>query len=81
VQVPTDTSVTVDPSTVHTAVVCDAKLTANPELAVALSVKAALPSATPDGAPKVMLWLPCVTWKLWFTAGAAAQLAFPDCVA
>jgi hypothetical protein len=28
-----------------------------------------------------MVWLPCVTWKLWFTGVAAAQLALPACAA
>ena len=28
-----------------------------------------------------MVWLACVTWKLWFTGGAAAQSVFPACVA
>jgi energy-converting hydrogenase Eha subunit G len=29
-------------------------------------------------AAKVMVWLACVTWKLWLTGVAAAQLALPD---
>ena len=28
-----------------------------------------------------MVWLFCVTWKLWLTGVAAAQLVFPGCVA
>jgi hypothetical protein len=45
VHVPTLTSVAVVPETVHTAGVVEAKLTARPEDAVALSVNGAVPSA------------------------------------
>ncbi len=38
VHVPTETRVTVEPETVQTLMVVDAKLTARPELAVALTV-------------------------------------------
>jgi hypothetical protein len=44
VQVPAATRVTVEPDTVHTAVVADAKVTAKPEEAVALGVNGAAPS-------------------------------------
>jgi len=81
VQVPTETSVTVDPDTVHTGAVCELKLTARPEVAVALTGKAAVPNGSLGSAPKVMVWLPCVTWKLWFTGVAAAQLLLPAWVA
>ena len=81
VQVPAATSVTVEPDTVQTAVVADAKLTANPEEAVALTVNGGVPSVWFESAPKVMVWLPCVTWKLWLTGVAAAQLALPAWVA
>jgi hypothetical protein len=43
VQVPTATSVTVEPDTVQTGDVVEAKLTARPELAVALTVNGAVP--------------------------------------
>jgi hypothetical protein len=72
VQVPTATSVTVAPDTVQTAEVVEAKLTARPDDAVALTVNGAVPSARFESAPKVMVWLPCVTWKLWLTGVAAA---------
>ena len=44
VQVPALTRVTVDPLTVHTGVVSDAKLTGRPEDAVALMVNGAAPN-------------------------------------
>ena len=80
-QVPTETSGTVLPETVHTGVVCELKLTAKPELAVARTVNAAEPYARFASAAKVMVWLPCVTWKLWLTAVAAAYVALPAWVA
>jgi len=55
VQGPAETSVTVDPDTVHTAVVCELKLTANPEVAVALTVNAAVPYTLFANAPKLMV--------------------------
>ena len=72
VQVPTEASVTVFPDTVQKLVVVDVKLTGNPEVAVALTVNGAEPSAWFESAPKVMVWLPAVTWKLWLTGVAAA---------
>ena len=44
-QVPAATIITVDPDTVHTAGVVEAKLTGRPELAVAMSVNGAAPAA------------------------------------
>jgi hypothetical protein len=55
VQVPTATSVTVVPDTVHTAVVVDAKLTANPDDAVALTVNGAVPNASFGSAPNAIV--------------------------
>jgi len=81
VQVPAAASVTVAPDVVHTAEVVEAKLTARPEEAVALTVNGAEPNALFESAPKVMVWLAGVTWKLWFTGVAAVQLALPACVA
>ena len=43
VQVPTFTSVTVEPETVQTVLVVEANLTVSPELAVALTVNGAVP--------------------------------------
>ena len=71
-QVPTASNVTVLPETLQTFVVCELKLTVRPELAVAFTVNGAAPYASFDSAPNVMVWLPCVTWKLWLTDGAAA---------
>ena len=71
-QVPAETNVTVVPFTVQTGVVVEAKLTVSPELAVALSVKGALPNAIASGCVKVIVWVPCVTLKLFVTGVAAA---------
>jgi hypothetical protein len=79
--VPTDTSVTVVPETVHTPELVDAKLTGRPDDAVALRVKGALPAARFGRLAKVMVWLPCVTWKLWFTGVAARYAISPGCEA
>src|ERR1700682_2570287 len=49
--------VAVTPLTVHTGVVDEAKLTGNPEDAVALIVNGATPYVFPLGATKVMVWL------------------------
>jgi hypothetical protein len=81
VQEPTATSVTVAPDTVHVAGVVELKVTASPDDAVALTVNGAVPNAWFESVPKVMVWLPCITWKLWLTGGAAAQLLLPACVA
>jgi hypothetical protein len=64
VHVPTETSVTIAPDTVHTAGVVGAKLTASPEDAVALTANGAVPNASLPNGPKVIVWLACVTWKL-----------------
>jgi hypothetical protein len=53
--VPTARMVTVLPDTVHTEVVVEAKVTANPELAVALMVNGAAPSETLLNAPNVIV--------------------------
>jgi CO dehydrogenase/acetyl-CoA synthase alpha subunit len=58
---PTETSVTVAPDTVQTARVVEAKLTARPEDTVALTANGVVPYAWLESAPKVMVWLPCVT--------------------
>jgi len=81
VQVPAATSVTVEPDTVHTAGVVEPKLTVRPEDAVALTANGAVPNGWFESVPKAMVWLPFVTWKLWFTAVASAQLVLPPCVA
>lgn len=44
VQVPTAARVTVPPETLHTAAVVEAKVTARPEVAVALTGKGAVPN-------------------------------------
>jgi hypothetical protein len=62
--VPAPTSVTVPPDTVHTAEVVEAKLTANPELALALTANGEAPNTWLDKLPKLMVWLSGVTAKL-----------------
>src|SRR5580704_17293406 len=64
VHIPTPTSVTVFPATLQTAVAVEVKLTAKPELAVALTRNTGCPYLLFANAPKVMVWLSCVTWKL-----------------
>jgi hypothetical protein len=81
VQVPTAASVTVAPDTVQTDEVVEARLTANPELALALTVNGAAPNTWPESAPNVMVWLPGVTVKLWLSGAAAPQFVLPPCVA
>jgi hypothetical protein len=54
------------------AKVVEARLTANPELALALMLNGAAPNTWLDKLPNVMVWLPGVTGKLWLTAVAAA---------
>ena len=54
-QTPVPTSVTVAPDSVHTDSEFDVKLTANPELAVAVSAKGADPNAFPDSDPNVIV--------------------------
>ena len=62
VQVPMATNVTVAPDTVQAPVVCELKLTARPDDAVALTVNGAVPSAWFPSAPNVMVWVAiCVT--------------------
>jgi hypothetical protein len=72
VHIPTPASVTVAPDTVQTVEVVEAKLTANPELALALTANGAVPNTRLDKLPKLIVWLPGVTGKLWLTAVAAA---------
>jgi hypothetical protein len=55
-QVPRATIVTVLPETVQTATVVEDRLTASPEVAVALTVKGAAPNAMLLSAPKLIVW-------------------------
>jgi len=61
VQVPTDSSVIVEPDTVQTPEVVEAKLTARFDEAAALSAGGVAPNGELERAAKVMLWPPCVT--------------------
>ena len=70
--VPAATNVTVFPETVQIPMVVEAKLTASPELAVALIANGAVPKGWFASAPNVMVWLPAVTLKLCETEVAAA---------
>ena len=71
VHVPTATRVTVVPERLHTPVVCELNDTVRPDVAVALTLNADVPKDLFDRAPKVMVWVRFVTWKLWLTDGAA----------
>ena len=73
VHVPALTKVTVEPLTWHTGVVSDAKLTGNPDDAVAVTENGEVPNVRVASAPKVMVWpwSALVTVKLWLTLGAA----------
>jgi hypothetical protein len=63
VHVPTVRNVTVDPDTVHTAVVLLVKVTASVELAVALTVNGADDNERSPRGPNVIVWLVVVTWN------------------
>ena len=69
--VPAARGVSVEPLTVQMLVVVEAKLTVSPELAVAVKVNGETGSVTVAGAPKVMVWEPWLTVKLWLTEEAA----------
>ncbi len=81
VQVPTSTRVRVLPDTVQIDVVCELKLTASPEDAVALIANDGDPYAWLGNDANEIVWFPCVTWKLWLTGVAASQSVLPDWVA
>ena len=55
VQAPADSRVIVEPDTVHTPEVVDAKFTASPEEALALSAGGVVPKAELESAAKAML--------------------------
>ena len=69
-----------EPLTVQTPVVCEAKLTARPELAEAESVSSA-PAVWVPGVLNVIVWGSGFTVKLWDTGVAAAQEPLPACKA
>jgi hypothetical protein len=71
-QAPSAAIVTVLPATVQTAVVLEAKLTAKPELAVALIVNGETPYVTLLSVPKVIVCDAEFTVKLCVTGVAAA---------
>jgi hypothetical protein len=71
VQVPTATRATVPLVTVQTVGVDELKLTAKPELDVALKAKELLPKGSPGSGPKLMVWVGCLQ------AVAPAELVIP----
>jgi hypothetical protein len=73
VQVPTITSVTVDPDTEHTGAVCELKLTVAPEFDVAPTL-GEVPKAAFGKDPKLMVCVPCLITRFALTGVAAAQL-------
>ena len=84
VQVPAATNVALVPLTVQMPVVCEAKLTANPELAVAASVNG-VPTVCAPGLANVIVWgwscAPASTVKLRIAGIAGAYVILPVCVA
>jgi len=54
--VPSFSSATVTPDTVHTVVESEANATANPELALALRLNGSVPRTRVLSVPKVMVW-------------------------
>src|SRR5208283_4671850 len=81
VQVPPAASVTVAPETVQTAAVVEAKLTARPEEAVALTVNGAEPKGRFGSAAKVIVWADnpfCVTAICWPSTPISAIRAEVD---
>ena len=76
VQVPAATPVTVLPLTVQIDVVVEVKVTARPELAVALNVPVPF-TVTVGAAPKVIVWLPFPTVIVCVTCGAALYVVLP----
>ena len=70
-QVPGADGVSIEPLTVQMPVVFEAKLTARPELAVAVKVNGEAGSVTAAGVPKVIVWDAWFTVKLWLTEAAA----------
>ena len=60
------------PVTVQTGNVVDAKVTARPEDAVALTVNGAVPITCTRRGPNVMVWVAGVTVKVRLKEGAAA---------
>jgi hypothetical protein len=76
VHVPAMRKVAVVPLTVQTLVVCDANVTASPEVAVAVRVKG-VPTVCVAGVLKVIVCGCPLTVKLWDTGVAAAQVVLP----
>ena len=64
--------VSVEPDTVQTEVVLEAKTTGRPDEAVACNVMGATPNATDPTALKLMDWLALTTLNQLETCGAAA---------
>jgi hypothetical protein len=69
--VPEPTIVTVAPDIVQTAGVAEVTLTDSPDDAVTEMGNGGVPGATLPREANVMVWLPCVTRKLFTTGGAA----------
>jgi hypothetical protein len=80
VHVPAVTNVAVVPLTAQTLVVCEAKLTAKPEVAVADSASG-VPTVWVTGVLKVIVCASAVTVKVCETGVAAANVLLPAWVA
>jgi precorrin-4 methylase len=73
-------SIAAMPETVQTAELVEAKVTGNPELAVAESVKG-VPTVCAPGLAKLIVCASTLTVKLCETGTAAAYVVLPGCVA
>ena len=74
VQMPIATKVTLVPATVHTGGVSDAKLTVNPDDAVALTVNGEAVNARSASTPKVIVWSAAV--MTWVSVGLTEAALF-----
>ena len=80
-QVPTETSVTAAPVTVQIPAELLVKLTARPEVAVAVKLTGPALRATSAGCGKLIVCDPCSTLKVTVTGAAAEKVALPAWVA
>ena len=80
-QEPNAWSVTVVPTTVHTEVDSEVKVTERPDEAVAEMPKGESSRVRPESAPNVIVWSPWPTVNECWTCAADVQLALPDWLA
>ena len=76
-QTPTETSVTLVPETVQIAPELVVKITARPEVAVAVRLTGPALSAVSGGCVKVTVCVPCSTLNVLVTGAATTKLVLP----